>query len=88
MGKIVVTINGTDTNRWHKMGLRQNPFPQIPKQELTEAMMQLNSLDGDPIRDEADLRSRIAGYTTEFVDACVQMWEPGKRTQFVVTYPE
>ena len=49
-----VTINGTDMNPWHRLGLRQNPFPQIGKAEYA-ASAGLASLDGDPGRTADDI---------------------------------
>lgn len=86
--EIVVTINGTDVNPWHRMNLRQNPFPQIPKAELSGAMQQLNSLDADPIRGPDDIRERLAGWSEEFVQACIASYKPGERTRFRVTFPD
>jgi hypothetical protein len=82
-----VTLNGTDANPWHRFGLKLNPFPQIARAELTGAMRQLASLDGDPIRDEADLRARLRGWSEEFIEACLANFKPGKRTRFVVSFP-
>jgi hypothetical protein len=83
-----VTINGTDTNPHARYGLRHNPFPQLGRAETVAAEMQLNSLDGDPIRDEADIRARLAGFTPEFVDGVVARWRPGERVRFAVTFPD
>lgn len=86
--KITVRINGTDENPWAKMNLRQNPFPQIPKAEYETANRQLNSLDGEPVRGEADIRARLQGWTEEFIQACLANYVPGERTQFTVSFPD
>ena len=85
---IRVRINGTGINPWHKMGLRCNPFPQIGRAEFDRGERQLASLDGDPIRDEADLRARLAGFDPGFIDGCVARWRPGERVSFTFTFPD
>jgi hypothetical protein len=86
--KLEVRLNGTDENPWHKMNLRMNPFPQIAKHELNGAMMQLNSLDGDPITGPDDIRNRLSGWSDEFVDRCIEQFKPGERVRFVVEFPD
>jgi hypothetical protein len=86
--EMTVTINGTGTNHWRGLGFRQNPFPQIGKAEYDRGERQIASLDGDPIRDEADIRRRLAGFDPEFVDGIVARWTPGERVSFQVTFPE
>lgn len=84
----MVTVNGTADNPWHRFGLTQNPFPQIGRAEYTRGEQQINSLDGDPVRSEADIRARLAGFTAEFVDGVVARWRPGERVSFRVTFPD
>lgn len=84
---MVVTINGTDTNYWQPMGLKQNPFPQLGIAEFNAAEMQINSLDGDPIEDEADIAARLAGFSAEFIEGCIARWRPGERVTFVIRFP-
>lgn len=86
--KITVTLNGTDKNPYHVMGLKANPFPQIPKAEAAEANRVLRDLDANPIKNEADLRKRLEGCTEEFVSVCLQMYKPGARVRFVVEFPD
>jgi hypothetical protein len=88
MGTLRVVLNGTDTNHWHKYNLRQNPFPQIAKFELDHAMRQLNSLDGDPLQGPDDIRSRLDGWSDEFIQGCIERFEPGKRVRFEVQHPD
>lgn len=82
-----VALNGTDTNPWHKYNLRQNPFPQIASAETDHAMRQLNSLDGEPIKGPQDIRDRLEGWTDEFIEGCIERFEPGKRVRFIVEFP-
>ncbi len=86
--KLTVTINGTDTNSWHRLGFRQNPFPQIPKAELAPAMHQLALLDGDPIKSTDDIRRILKGWSQEFIDLCCQNFIAGQRVRFTVALPE
>lgn len=83
-----VTLNGTSKNHWHRYNLRQNPFPQIAKAEYVSAMMQLNSLDGEPLRREQDIGERLAGWHPEFIRMCVEQYRPGERFTFIVTIPD
>jgi hypothetical protein len=88
MYTIKVRLNGTDENIWHKWGLKKNPFPQIGKAEFDAAERQINSLDGDPIKNIADIRRRLEGFDREFIELCIKQFKPGKRTVFEVTFPE
>jgi hypothetical protein len=85
--KITVKINGTDENPWHKMNLKQNPFGQICKAEFDRAEQQLNSLDGDPVKSEEDIRNRLKGFDPTFVAGVIERWVPGERTEFIVDIP-
>jgi hypothetical protein len=51
------------------------------------AMMQLNSLDGDPITGPDDIRKRLKGWNPEFVEGCIERFKPGQRIGFVVEFP-
>lgn len=84
---MVVTLNGTDANPWHRMGVRRNPFPQVGKAELNAAEAIIRSLDAEPIRDEADLRERLAGCSPELIEGCVKRYRPGQRTSFTISFP-
>ena len=86
--KLTVTINGTGTNPWHKMGLRQNPFPQIAKAELASYMNTLSQLDADPIKDVSQLREILKGWSQEFVELCCAQFKSGERVRFTVTLPQ
>ena len=82
-----VTVNGTDTNPWHRFGLRQNPFPQTGKAEYAAGERQLASLDGDPVRTSDDIRERLAGFDPKFVEGVIRRWQPGRRVSFKVMFP-
>jgi hypothetical protein len=84
---LLVTINGTSVNPWRKMGLRQNPFPQLGIAELQAGEEMIASLDGDPVTCEQDIRDRLAGCTDELIEGCIARWQPGKRVRFSITFP-
>jgi len=84
--EFTVRLNGTSENHWHRMGLTQNPFPQIAKAELMHGMMQINSLDGDPITGPADIRARLKGFTEEFIQLCISQFKPGEQVEFDVCF--
>ena len=84
---IEVRINGTDTNPWHRLGLKQQPFPQIGKAEFDAGERQIRSLDGDPVKSADDIRARLAGFAPEFIDGVIERWRPGERVAFTVRFP-
>lgn len=84
--KLVVTINGTSGNPWHKMGLTQNPFPQIPRAEFTKYMQDLARLDSEPILNVSQIKEILVGWSPEFIDICCSKFEAGERVRFEVTY--
>lgn len=74
------TINGSDTNPWHRMGLKQNPFPQIGLAEYDAGCRALNKLGGDPIppeEAEAYIRKTLQGFAPDFVDRAVASYRAG-----------
>ena len=85
--RLYVTINGTDTNPWHRFGLRQNPFPQIGRAEYAAGEQKLASLDGDPVRTADDIRERLAGFNPVFVEEVIRRWQPGRRVRFKIVFP-
>jgi hypothetical protein len=85
--EMTVTVNGTDTNPWHRFGLRHNPFPQTGKADYAAGEQKLASLDGDPVRTASDIRERLAGFAPEFVEGVIQRWHPGRRVRFKVIFP-
>lgn len=86
--KLNVTINGTDTNHWHKLGLIRNPFPQIPQAELVPYMDSLAKLDSDPIMDTSQIRQILRGWSDEFIELCCKMFKQGERVRFSVSFPD
>jgi hypothetical protein len=82
-----VTINGTDTNPWHRFGLRRNPFPQTGKAEYAAGERKLASLDAAPVRTADDIRERLAGFDQEFAGGVIQRWQPGHRVRFKIVFP-
>lgn len=86
---IMVALNGTDHNPWHRLGLKQNPFPQTGKAEWDGACLRMQSLGGDPIPAPAEpyIRERLKGFTDEFVDGCVARFERGQYVTFEVEFP-
>lgn len=82
-----VWINGTDTNPYHQYGLRQNPFPQIAKQEYCQAMMALNRLGAEPIRDTDQIRQILTGFSPEFIEGCCKRFVKGEMVEFEASFP-
>jgi len=85
---IRIRLNGLKENPWHRFGLKQNPFPQIGKAEYDQGERQLNSLDGEPIKDANDIRARLKGFDPEFIEGVVARFKPGERVEFEVTFPD
>jgi hypothetical protein len=86
--KIIVHLNGTDENPWHRWGLHQNPFPQIAKHEYQAGMMRLQKLGGDPIPNTDYIRETLKGFDPEFVDLLCKMYHPGEMVKFEVSWPD
>lgn len=85
-----VALNGTDTNPYHRMGLTQNPFPQLARAEWDLHCLNLQKLGGDPIphdRAEEYIRQTLLGFSTELVDLCVAKFRPGEYVKFEVKFP-
>jgi hypothetical protein len=87
MVTLTFTINGTDTNPYAGWGLKCNPFPATGIHELQAAAIRLNTLGGEPVRSEADIRNRLAGFGAEFVDGVVARWQPGVMVHVILTFP-
>jgi hypothetical protein len=88
MPEMTITLNGTDTNPWHRWGLKLNPFPQLAKAEYAEAELMVASLDGDPIKDADDIRQRLAGCDPKFIEGVVARFKPGQRVRFTISFPD
>lgn len=86
--KATVTLNGTSENPYHKMGLKQNPFPQIGEHQWDGFDRLLNNLEAEPIRDVAHLRERLKGCSEEFIEMCVMQFKPGETVKFDIEFME
>lgn len=82
--KLQVCLNGTNANPFHKLGLSQNPFPQLAMHQRDS--MALQKLGGAPIPDVQYIRDTLKGFTSEFVDLCCKQFKPGEYVRFYVTY--
>jgi len=82
--KFEVSLNGTDTNPFIKLGLTQNPFPAIPKGGYDVVNVTLGDLGARPIKDSEDIRCRLRGWSDEFIELCVSNFVPGEITKFTV----
>lgn len=83
--KMVVRLNGTDQNPWIDFGLTGNPFPVFGSMAAATSIM--NNLHSVPIANEADLRERLAGCSSEFVELCCDNFVKGKMVTFVIEFP-
>lgn len=83
---MTITLNGTDENRWHRMGMKCNPFPQLAIAEFDKFEMQINWLDGDPLTGPDDIRERLNGFSEQFIKLCIENFKPGERTKFKVKF--
>src|SRR5206468_330458 len=84
--RLRVELNGTDRNPYHKLGLTQNPFPQIAEHRYSGACLRLQSLGGEPC-DPAKIRRVLAGWEPAFVEELCRRWRPGEIVKFEVTFP-
>lgn len=87
MATITVVLNGSNQNPFERMGLRCNPFPQVGDYELMPLQSRLAELGGEPIKDEADLRKRLEGFTPGFIEGCINRYIPGQVVKFTITFP-
>jgi hypothetical protein len=83
---LVVELNGTDENPYHRLGLTQNPFPQIAEYGLAGLCLKLQSLGGDPVPDETHIRGVLAGWGKDFVDLCCVQFKRGEYVRFTVSF--
>lgn len=86
--KILVELNGTDKNPYHKLGLTQNPLPQIPRAEYTPQILKLQKLGGDPIPDTDYIRQVLAGWSEEFIELCCKQFKKGEMVKFYAVFNE
>lgn len=82
---LAIVLNGTGENPYHRMGLTQNPFPQMGRMETDAACLALQSLGGDPIPDTDYIRAKLKGHFSEEVIAlCCREFRPGEMVSFGV----
>lgn len=86
--KLKVLLNGTKENPWLRLGVTQNPFPQIARAEYSAACLRLQKLGGDPIPNVEYIRETLVGFTPEFVALCCKNFKPGQMVAFTVNFPE
>lgn len=86
--KMTVRLNGTDENPWLRMGLTQNPIPQLGKYEYDRWCLHLQKLGADPIPDTDYIRNHLRGYTDELVDLCCRQFKKGEMVEFDVYWPK
>ncbi len=91
MPSLKVQLNGTDHNPWLKFGVTQNPFPQIARTETAALCIRLQALGGNPIphdRAAEYIREKLAGFSDELIELCIQNFRPGEYTIFTVEFPD
>ena len=90
---MIVTLNGTETNPYHKMGLKINPFPILGRAQYNDTPIRL--LGANPISEEAKrlgisptdyIKGVLQGFSQEFVDLCCDRYRPGKLVKFEVSF--
>lgn len=86
--KLIVELNGTDINPYHKLGCTQNPFPQIASYEHGGLCRHLQKLGGDPIPDVQYIRDHLKGWSKEFVELCCERFKKGEIVKFEVSFQE
>ncbi len=86
--KFKVKLNGTNVNSWHPYGLKQNPFPQMPKAEYMPLNNLLNNLAAEPIGSIAALKEKLEGASQEFIDLCCSKFKVGERVEFCIEFPD
>lgn len=86
--KLVVELNGTDANPYHRLGFSQNPFPQTAKAEYDRHCLHLQALGGDPIPDVEYIRKHLQGWDARFVNLCCDQFRKGEIVKFELHWPE
>lgn len=84
--KLSIALNGTDENPYHRMGLKQNPFPQLGMQEYDGICLHLQKLGADPIPDIDFIKNHLNGWSEEFIDLCCRMFKKGEMIEFEVSF--
>ena len=80
------SINGSDSNPFEEMGLIQNPFPQHGDYQLNGCDLAIQSLGGEPITSESDIRDRLdKHFSEEFIESIVKRYIPGQIVNCEVT---
>lgn len=87
---VTIALNGTDTNPYERIGFKSNPFPAIPKAEYDSNGTNnlIRDLEANPIKDKADLRSRLYRCSEEFIEGCLERFKPGYMVRFTIEFPE
>ena len=86
--KFKVVLNGTDINPYHKLGLSQNPFPQIADYKYSGEMLHIQKLGGDPVPDTDYIRNHLKGFSPEFIEGCCSRFKKGEMVEFMVEVPD
>jgi hypothetical protein len=86
---MTVKLNGTDTNPFHLMGLKSNPFPQLARAETDAQVRRLEQLGADPIPDTDYIRNHLRGWVSqELIDGCCERFKKGEMAEFDITWKE
>lgn len=88
MPRFTVRLNGTKENPYLKLGLKRNPFPQVPRMEYMPLNNLLGKLAAEPIRDVQHLQELLKGATPEFIQGCCERFRPGEMVEFDITFPD
>jgi hypothetical protein len=90
MAKIQFTVrlNGTNENPFHRLGLIQNPFPQVAKSEYAPHLLHLARLGGVCIPDTDYIRRHLQGWSEEFVEGCCRRFRRGEMVEFDAYFEE
>jgi hypothetical protein len=86
--EFTVRLNGTNENPYHKLGLLQNPFPQVAKHEYSAQLLHLAKLGAVCIPDTNYIRRHLEGYSKEFVEECCRRFRRGEMVEFEVYFDE
>lgn len=85
-----VALNGTRVNPFERMGLTQNPFPQIADSRYDRWMLNIQKLGGPPIPEDHEkyIRETLIGCSEELIEICVLKFRRGEYVTFQITFPE